>query len=105
MGNLAISSIATVIQQQCPANSVCMRYGGDEFVCVIPDHDAAQMQILEQNITHALQILSSNNRMDFSIEASIGFVVADDPQRSLNDYINLADEKMYQVKKERRKTR
>lgn len=102
MGNLAISSIASVIQQQCPANSVCMRYGGDEFVCVIPDHNHTQMQILEQNITHSLQILSSNNRMDFSIEASIGSVVADDPRQSLNDYINLADEKMYKVKKNRK---
>ena len=32
MGNLAISSIASVIRQHCPANSVSMRYGGDEFV-------------------------------------------------------------------------
>ena len=37
--------------------------------------------------------------MAFPIEASIGFVVADDSVFSLNDYINLADEKMYTDKK------
>ena len=39
MGNLAISSIASVLRQHCPAESVSIRYGGDEFVCVIPDYD------------------------------------------------------------------
>ena len=37
----------------------------------------------------------------FPIEASIGFVVADDPLFSLNDYINLTDEKMYLAKQKR----
>ena len=36
MGNLVISSIASVLRQHCPAESVSIRYGGDEFVCVIP---------------------------------------------------------------------
>ena len=105
MGNLAISSIASVIRQQTPATSVSMRYGGDEFVCIIPDYTHTQMQKLTQDITASLEILSDNSHMTFPIEASIGFVVADDPLFSLNDYINLADEKMYLAKKKRGVTR
>ena len=101
MGNLAIKSIASVIHQQCPVNSVSMRYGGDEFVCVIPDYNQTQMQKLAQAITDALAFQSSHSNVDFPIEASIGFVVAEDPLLSLNDYINLADEKMYTAKKGR----
>ena len=89
----------------CPANSVSMRYGGDEFVCVIPDYDQTQIQKLKQNLLDSLATLSRNSRMAFPIEASIGFVVADDSVFSLNDYINLADEKMYAEKKERKATR
>ena len=102
MGNLAISSIASVIRQHCPDNSVSMRYGGDEFVCVIPDYDQTQLQKLKQNLLDSLATLSRNSRMAFPIEASIGFVVADDSVFSLNDYINLADEKMYTDKKNRK---
>lgn len=58
MGNLAISSIASVIRQYCPANSVSMRYGGDEFVCVIPDYDQTQMQKLKQNLLDSLATLA-----------------------------------------------
>lgn len=105
MGNLAISSIAAVIRQQCPASSVSMRYGGDEFVCIIPDYNQEQMQKLKQQLTDSLSVLSENSRMAFPIEASIGFVVADDPVFSLNDYINLADEKMYTAKKEKKANR
>lgn len=101
MGNLSIKSIASVIHQQCPVNSVSMRYGGDEFVCVIPDYNQTRMQKLAQTITDMLAIQSSHRNVDFPIEASIGFVVAEDPLLSLNDYINLADEKMYTAKKGR----
>ena len=104
-GNMAISSISSVLRQQCPINSVLMRYGGDEFVCIIPDHDQSMMLKLQQKITGSLAVLSLNTGIGFPIEASIGFVVAEDPRISLNDYINQADEKMYLAKKARNATR
>ena len=105
MGNFAIRSIASIIQQQCPVGSISMRYGGDEFVCVIPDYSQSKMQQLKNSILASLEQLSASSHMTFPLEASIGFVVADDPAFSLNDYINLADEKMYAEKKEHKATR
>lgn len=90
---------ASVLRQNCPVGSICMRYGGDEFVCVVPDLDIRKLHQLEQNIQHALAELSSASHFSFPIEASIGSVIADDSVFSLNDYINLADQKMYQTKK------
>ena len=91
MGNLAIRSIASAIHKSCPVGSVCMRYGGDEFVCVIPDFDLPRMHQLEKTILHALEEISDVSRFPFPLEASIGSVIADDAVFSLNDYINLAD--------------
>lgn len=105
MGNLAISSISSVIRQHCPVNSVCMRYGGDEFVCIVPDVSPAGLQKLEKDLLSSLRELSSNSHLPFPVEASIGSVIADDPIFSLNDYINLADQKMYSAKKSRKATR
>ena len=82
-----------------------LRYGGDEFVCVIPDYSQSKIQQLKESILASLEEFSSTSRTVFPLEASIGFVVADDPVFSLNDYINLADEKMYAEKKERKATR
>lgn len=105
MGNLAIRSIASAIHKSCPVGSVCMRYGGDEFVCVIPDFDLPRMHQLEKTILHALEEISNVSRFPFPLEASIGSVIADDAVFSLNDYINLADQKMYASKKARKAAR
>lgn len=105
MGNLAIRSIASAIHKSCPVGSVCMRYGGDEFVCVIPDFDLPRMHQLEKTILHALEEISDVSRFPFPLEASIGSVIADDAVFSLNDYINLADQKMYASKKARKAAR
>ena len=82
-----------------------MRYGGDEFVCVIPYSDKRQMQELAHTLQASLDVLSANSQMGFPIEASIGWVIAEDPVLTLNDYINLADEKMYSAKKARKAER
>lgn len=105
MGNLAISSIASVLRQHCPAESVSIRYGGDEFVCLIPDYNKQKIQELAHTLLDSLEVFSANSRVGFPIEASIGWVIADDPDLPLNDYINLADEKMYSVKKSRKAER
>ena len=105
MGNLAISSIASVLRQHCPAESVSIRYGGDEFVCVIPDYNKQKIQELAHTLLDSLEVFSANSRVGFPIEASIGWVIADDPGLTLNDYINLADEKMYSAKKARKAER
>lgn len=105
MGNLAIRSIASAIHKSCPVGSVCMRYGGDEFVCVIPDFDLPRMHRLEKTILHALEEISDVGRFPFPLETSIGSVIADDAVFSLNDYINLADQKMYASKKARKAAR
>lgn len=105
MGNLAIRSIASAIHKSCPVGSVCMRYGGDEFVCVIPDFALPRIHQLEKTILHALEEISDVSRFPFPLEASIGSVIADDAVFSLNDYINLADQKMYASKKARKAAR
>ena len=46
-----------------------------------------------------LKDMTSAKKLPFGIEASSGFVIAVDNSRSLDDYINEADEHMYQAKK------
>ena len=99
MGNQAILMIATAIKNTCPPSAISMRYGGDEFVIMIPDYSRAQMRELEREIQNALSTLAQSSNFVFAVEASIGFVIADDPSQSLDYYINLADEEMYNIKK------
>lgn len=99
MGNFAISSIATVIKQNIPADAIAMRYGGDEFVIMVPDYSDLQARVLEKKLQDEFAEYTKKFSQVFPIEASCGYVIAENGEKTINDYINEADEKMYNVKK------
>lgn len=105
MGNIAIKSIADAIRKCSPVQAVNMRYGGDEFVLVLPDFDEKRARQLYDKFPETLTHIAEKCNVEFPIEASLGYVVVDDYDRSINDYINDADEKMYANKKARKAER
>jgi diguanylate cyclase (GGDEF)-like protein len=106
MGNLAIKAIANTVQKCCPKEAVAMRYGGDEFVVLVPDCDEEQAKILKDQIQEQIENQKTVLNTGFPIEASIGYVVTSKGNNmNLNDYINLADEKMYAIKKAKKAQR
>jgi diguanylate cyclase (GGDEF)-like protein len=100
MGNIAIKAIAGSLQKCCPKDAIEMRYGGDEFVVLVPGYDEEQSKVLKRQILEQIKLQEAMLKTSFAIDASIGYVVAkpENPMK-LNDYINLADERMYSVKK------
>ncbi len=99
MGNIAIKTIAGTIRQCCPQDAVAMRYGGDEFVVLIPGYGQKQGEHLVKEIHSMLERTSKSLQLGFDVECSSGFVVADNPDIPMSEYINQADEMMYEQKK------
>ena len=104
VGNVAIKAIATTISSVCPPNSLAMRYGGDEFVILIPDCDEEQVKIIIDNIQIESSKAEQRINGTFPIESSIGYCVSKAGMK-LNECINNADAMMYQIKKERKVNR
>ncbi len=99
MGNIAIKTVSSAIQKFCPQEGVAMRYGGDEFVVLVPKYDQAMAEDMVAKMYQMIDSADKSLNTNFPIEASIGFVIAENGEKNLNDCINLADEKMYEVKK------
>ena len=78
-----------------------MRYGGDEFVVLIPNVQKEQVEQISKNIRETIHKSAQNQVVEFPISASIGYAMATPEMETLNDCINLADEQMYQDKKAR----
>ena len=79
-----------------------VRYGGEEFLVMIVDCDAAvnrsQAETLRQNIQD-LKIEHISSEASNVVTASIGIVTfTPDKDASAEDYIHLADEALYQAK-------
>ena len=105
MGNLEIRGIADVIRKVFPPEAVSMRYGGDEFVVLLPGCEKTQAESLKAAFLKALDEISKSLHAEFDVEASIGYEVVLCGEKSLNECINNADEKMYQFKKARKAQR
>ncbi len=103
MGNIAIRAIASTIQESIPEEGIAMRYGGDEFVVLIPDCSEAQAKEMVDALNAEIVLLQEKHQTEFVIEASVGYVVSTEKKGfSMNEFINLADERMYENKKARR---
>ena len=101
MGNLAISSIASVIRQHCPANSVSMRYGGDEFVFGY-EGDISKEE-LDRKVKKVYDILNKGYKRgdllkNMSVPCSIGIVTAIGGSFDYAKLLKEADNAMYDAK-------
>lgn len=105
MGNEAIKAIADAIIEVCPQQSIAMRYGGDEFVILIEECRGQRAEEISKKLGASISKKSEELHAQFEISASIGYAVAKDRTKNLNDYIDLADERMYENKKARKMQR
>ena len=75
------------------------RYGGDEFVWAWTLTNKSTPDALNAEIKEKLEQLGGGVKKDYSLTFCTGYVVCDDPKRSLDSYIKAADEMLYKNKR------
>ncbi len=105
MGNVAIKTISRAIASSVPARGISIRYGGDEFVIMVPECAEAEAEDMVRKIERHVRRTSKALGTGFDITASTGYVIAENCEKGLADYINLADEKMYEHKRAKKAAR
>ncbi|MCR5511229.1 MAG: glycosyl hydrolase 53 family protein [Lachnospiraceae bacterium] len=94
-GDKVLITIARVITGSKPKDSYAYRFGGDEFVVFIP---YAYEEKLERFMAKVSSELEARK-----ILVSHGFIITDPKSdKSLEDYLVMADQHMYEVKRERK---
>lgn len=99
-GDRAIKCIANVLQGCIPSEAVPVRYGGDEFLALIPDADEESVLKMISEISSGVSSLAKAQKLPVIPEFSSGFVLADPASgKTLDEYVHDADERMYREKK------
>ncbi|MCM1193554.1 MAG: GGDEF domain-containing protein [Acetatifactor muris] len=102
-GDRFIQKVAGILRESLAPGQMLMRYGGDEFVVfgACRDREQAQMQIGQ--IRQSMQEENRKEQDNFVLAASIGYDVCPAAEiENLNEVIELADEKMYAEKREKK---
>lgn len=104
-GDICLCKVAQAIMKSLGrASDVVCRYGGEEFVVLLPDTD--NVELIAENCRLAveqLSIVNEKSTVSEYVTVSIGAVkLTPSPEDSLFDFINLADKLLYQAKAEGR---
>ncbi|MCL6475760.1 MAG: GGDEF domain-containing protein [Firmicutes bacterium] len=94
-GDMVLQVVGQVLQQ-VRAGDIPARYGGDEFVILLPDTDKAGARMLAQRLQQALKEATAQLDLPCEVTLSIGCATVSNGDTSL---LLLADQDMYEQKR------
>ncbi len=102
IGDEVLREVAKCLKQELRAGDPLVRYGGDEFVALLPYVEAHSIGDLIHRIqTYLEKYQFKINGLDLHIGASIGYAVFGKDGRTLEDLMRVADLAMYRNKASR----
>ncbi len=104
VGDEVLREVAKCLKQELRAGDPLVRYGGDEFVALLPYVEEHSIGDLIRRIQSYLEKYQFKIKgLDLQIGASIGYAVFGKDGRTLEDLMKVADFAMYRNKASRRR--
>lgn len=101
-GDIAISAVAKALKSCVPDEAVCIRYGGDEMLCIIAG--SVDDEKLMEDIDEFLEKFNKDSGLKFTVSTSCGACTELLDENFDFDYaVKLADRRMYEKKKLKKK--
>lgn len=99
-GDRAICSVANAIARSLPRKSVPVRYGGDEFLALLPTQGPEHMEQVIEAISAAIPEEAVKLGVSDHPGISAGYVITEPhADQTLDEYVDAADGLMYQQKR------
>lgn len=107
LGDEVLRAIAGIVRNNSRASDLVCRYGGEEFVVLMPRTPAEAAQASVERLRTAIAGIAVEGRdaLRLSISVSIGLIILSeparqmqDPERMLDQLLSQADAAMYQIK-------
>lgn len=100
IGDEALKALSVILTNNSRAGDVVSRFGGDEFALLFPETDEASCDMLANRILEVAKTEFKNK--GWPIALSVGCVTGSGLNKSIEELLQIADGKMYSMKKEAR---
>ena len=97
-GDAVLRALAQVLREACRTADVVARYGGDEFLLVLPDLQLPGVEVVAERIRQRLAILDVAEAPGARCTVSIGAAEANAATADVDDWIQQADAALYRAK-------
>ncbi len=99
-GSRVLVELADIFRESFRAVDIIARYGGDEFIVILPETDMKRACQVAERVRQAVRKFEFLRKKGLSIKVTASFGVAGFPDHAENktDLIHLADQAMYQAK-------
>jgi diguanylate cyclase (GGDEF)-like protein len=103
-GDRVIKALAQLLQQRLRVTDYIGRFGGEEFLIIMPDMNINDAGHLLNNLRKAFALINfKENKVSFNVTFSAGIAV-NTGMNTFMEQIKIADEAMYKAKKHGRNT-
>lgn len=99
-GDEILKKVANIISRSVRKFDLVGRYGGEEFIVVLPDADIEKAVEIAERIRKNVEsqtFMIDSNEIKVTVSLGVAELLKDNP-RSVNDLIKIADMRMYRAK-------
>jgi diguanylate cyclase (GGDEF)-like protein/PAS domain S-box-containing protein len=100
VGDRALAAFADQIRQRLRSTDELGRYGGDEFIVLLRETDAAQARALVESLSPVVVDVERGQSLIVRYSAGVA-PISDLESASVADWVRLADDQMYRHKQQR----
>lgn len=99
-GDLVLQNVCKIMEQELRKNDMLGRYGGEEFIVVLPETDLLSATSVAERLREYLSTLtvSADQQTDIRITVSIGIAAYPESAGSAEKMVQTADEMLYKAK-------
>jgi len=99
IGDQALSETANILKKSVGRKGFTARYGGDEFVLVIPVNNFTEIERIAAEVDRNIELFNKRSNAQYSIHLSMGYAIFKcDGKTSKTDVLNGIDKQMYEGK-------